>query len=438
MMRLGKDLLDELHRTLALPDLRPSQDEDSQSQEGVVHSFVSEFENWRNSGQGMIEPIFYSGAGAYSIQYLKLANGRYAHDREWIEEKKGISIDDIIHIHDRIVGLIPSFNADTIQGEGHSFEEECRYVLNAITFSIDDIPEIDDVLLESFLDLFSTIPGEYNVNSDFRGVGDYNAVNSSPIVKFSYEKYLLPLFGSLAESIYESPYYWMIEDETYKDIALYNRGKATESIVADMMTPIFGEKGIFQEVLIREGNRDITDIDILAVTGTKAVVIQAKSKKLTVPSRRGDQKSLKRDFQFAVQDAFSQALLCRDAILGNSHQFMHNGSDIGGLLSRIDEVFLLCVTGDTYPAVLFQVDRYLEKDDPDPHPVVMSLFDIDVAAYYLDNPFRLIHYIRQRTNHAEYFRTDSEISMLAFYMTQGLSPADGADLVFIEPGMSQL
>lgn len=419
MIRAGKELLEELHHA-------------------VIQDLMSGFETWSNSGQGMVEPIFYGGADAYSNQYLNFTKERYSEDFEWIEEHKGISIDDMICIHNRIVDLIPNFRTDTNQYSGLSFEGECRYLMTAFTFSMEDIQDIDSVLLEKFLDLFSIIPGESNINADFKSVGDYNAVNSRPLVKFTGGRYLLPLFATLSDSIYESPYYWMIEDKSYRDHALEHRGDATEKIVSGIIDRVFGTSNIFRGVLIREGNMDVTDIDILALVKTKAVIIQAKSKKLTVPSRRGDQKSLKRDFQLAIQDAYEQALLCREAILGKKHIFMHDGSEVTEVLANVDEVYLLCVTGDAYPAILFQVDRYLEKNDSDPHPVVMSIFDIDVVAYYLDNPFRLVHYIRQRTNHAGYFRTDSEMSMLAFYMTHGLSPVSTADMVFIEPGMSQL
>ena len=47
------------------------------------------YENWMDSGLGMVEPIFYGGEGAYDFQYLEMASKRYEPDEKWIREHKG-------------------------------------------------------------------------------------------------------------------------------------------------------------------------------------------------------------------------------------------------------------------------------------------------------------------------------------------------------------
>jgi len=42
------------------------------------------------SGQGMVEPIFYGGPGAYIFQYLEMARKRYAADEAWFQDQVGI------------------------------------------------------------------------------------------------------------------------------------------------------------------------------------------------------------------------------------------------------------------------------------------------------------------------------------------------------------
>ena len=114
-------------------------------------------------------------------------------------------------------------------------------------------------------------------------------------------------------------------------IGFQNRGIATEEIAYELLAQVFGESNVYRGVKIRKGKDDVTDIDVLAVEGSKAVIVQAKSKKLTEESRRGEGKKLKSDFQAAVQDAYNQALVSRKAVLEAGNTLLVDGK-------RIDQV----------------------------------------------------------------------------------------------------
>ena len=58
-----------------------------------------------------------------------------------------------------------------------------------------------------------------------------------------------------------------------------------------------------------------TDIDVLAIAGNKAIIVQAKSKRLTELSKTGDEDKLRSDFKDAVQKAYDQGLACRTAVI---------------------------------------------------------------------------------------------------------------------------
>jgi carbamoylphosphate synthase large subunit len=66
----------------------------------------------------------------------------------------------------------------------------------------------------------------------------------------------------------------------------------------------------------------ITDIDILAIAGNKAVIIQAKSKKLTQLSKTGNVTQIKEDFREAVQKAYDQGLICREAVINKNNKLV--------------------------------------------------------------------------------------------------------------------
>ena len=180
------------------------------------------------------------------------------------------------------------------------------------------------------------------------------------MVKLGDGKYFLPLFSNLAEAIYESPFYWMMNDNAYTNTAFRHRGDATEIITHNLLYAVFTRGTTYRGVNVKHGAKDVTDIDVLAVSGNKAIIVQCKSKKLTVKARAGNPDSLKSDFLKAVQEPYQQGLAARDALLSaNPNLTRPDGQQIR-LRWPIDEAYVVCVTGDHYPALLAQARAYLQ------------------------------------------------------------------------------
>ena len=201
---------------------------------------------------------------------------------------------------------------------------------------------------------------------------------------------------------------------------------------------MFGRPRVHRGVVVKKGRDDLTDLDVLAISGNKALIIQCKSKKLTLTARAGHAQTLRRDFMQAIQDAYDQALTGRRALLEGDCTFADSDGNRVRLPKVIDEVYILCVTGDHYPAVIPQARTYLSKGDQDPHPVMMSVFDLDVVTHYLCDRFDFLYYIRQRSNHADYSLADNEMALLGFHLGHKLYPNPDATSIMIDPGYSQL
>jgi hypothetical protein len=391
------------------------------------------FRNLFGSGQMMQEPIFYSGSGAYDFQYKELAVKKYAYDAAWIKKEKGFSIARATQI---------ATDLKSLAGKKHgmikkpsSFEDYCRQIFGIFCLSLQDLSGGDEAEDKSFLAAFSFKPG--TVNENLQALGQYNALSSHPIISLEENLFYLPVHYLLVESLYESPFYWTL-NTSYEPQASNNRGKATEDIAYDMLLPVFGA-GLFKNITIqRSKGQDATDIDILAVAGNKAIVFQAKSKRLTELARRGDTARLKKDFDEAVQAAYNQGLICRQAILNNNSRLVDATGTELTLNEAINEVYLVCVTSDNYPAIKNQVDMYLSRQPGDPHPICMSVFDLDIIAYYLADPFEFLYYIRQRINHYTYFKAASEVAFLGFHLNQKLFASEDAQQIAIDEGFAQL
>ena len=427
------ELLDELHRWCSFPTVNnPGQSPGVRHD--PAHGLVETYRAWMLSGQGMVEPIFYGDPGAYIFQYLEMAAKRYAADEAWFQDKVGIGLSSILHIADAVHGL----SRDRLQKVDlcSSHEQVCRAVLSAMSFRPEEIPEIERNTLDNFFSRFSFAPG--TVSQEFDSMGAYNKVHSHPAVALGDGRYWVPLLPNLAESIYESPFYWMIQDEQYADTALRNRGDATEIITRDLLVPVFGRTRVHRGVVVRKGRTDITDLDVLAISGNKALIVQCKSQKLTLTARAGHGQKLRNDFMRAVQGAYGQALKGRHALLRGDCTLTDSAGNAVHLPNDVDEVYILCITGDHYPAVITQARFLLNKGDEDPNPVMMSVFDLDVVSFYLRDRFDFLYYIRQRSTHAAYFVADNEKALLGFHLKHKLFPDDESPERKIEPVYSQL
>ena len=426
------ELLEELHLSLTL-FMPPSSSREADAQDKLA-DILQKYQDWMNSGKGMVEPIFYGGEGAYAFQYLEMASKKYAADEQWIQENKGASIEAFAEIAQHLEQLTLE-RLRTI-GYGIALAEECKGVLSAMTFGLEEFPTTSRQSLEHFIKAFSSAPGD--INQGFNAIADYNEVYSRPIVALGDGQYCIPILPNLPKAIYESPYYWMIEDDQYRDAALSNRGDATESVTHDMMVPISDPVGFSEESRSERGKTDITDIDVLAVSGNKAVIAQCKSKKLTIDARRGDGTALRNDFTMAVQDAYDQAIRARRALIDGGCSLSDADGAVISLPDKVDEVYILCVTGDHYPAVITQARIFLKRQGKDRHPILLSIFDLDLVSYYLKDRYEFLYYLRQRSAHAIHFMADSEISLLGFHLRHKLYPDESSTMTGVDPGYGQL
>ena len=427
------ELLEELHFSWDFPNT-------TQSGHGLNISDFSApdlgqaYEQWMSSGNGMVEPIFYGDPGAYIFQYFEMAVKRYSLDQDWIENDVGINLTTIIDIAnsfhqvtlDRLNSIDPEASPD----------QRIKSLFNAMSFHPDDLPGFGRHAVDRFFDRFSFIPGM--VNQQFDAMASYNVVHSHPALALGDGRYCLPLLTNLAQSVYESPFYWMMEDSQYKDTSLTNRGDTTEIITHDLLSPVFGAARVHRGVKVKKGSTDVTDLDVLAFSGNKALIVQCKSKKLTLTARAGDGQTLRKDFMQAVQDAYDQGTKGRNALLlGDCELEDEQGNSIK-LPRGTDEVYILCVTGDHYPAVITQARVFLQKQEDGPHPIMMSIFDLDVVTFYLNNRFDLLYYLRQRTIHESHFTTESEMNLLGYHLKHKLFPTAEATLTWITTDYTQL
>ena len=174
---------------------------------------------------------------------------------------------------------------------------------------------------------------------------------------------LSPGYVSLTEASYDSPFYWMGADKTYADVAMAHRGEFTEAFTAGRLERVFGTDKVFHNIDIWDSKarkKKLGEIDVLVLIGDRALVVQPKSKKLTLEARKGNDLQLQSDFKSAVQDACDQAFECSKHLVSGKGEFADSAGKEILVPSPLKHIHPVCVVADHYPALSFQARQFLK------------------------------------------------------------------------------
>jgi hypothetical protein len=421
-------LLKELHSAMGSPFL------DQVAPENLKDSDFNPFAY----GSALKEPIFYSGEAAYAFQLRDLALPKYAADNEWLLRNKGFFINDahqvvqsFVEVQNRKLTELPTILMQKPRAKWS--------VLEGFSVTPDEIATEKGLDLERVQRVLSAfaLPHD-NFNSGFRSLHDFNACTGAPLIERAPGSFILFSYHALANSLYESPFYWMLDDPQYKEIASANRGDFAEQFVRERFSLVFGDKRVFQGVKVFESKgKERTDIDVLALFGNCAIVVQAKSKKLTLEARQGNDGQIKIDFKKAVQEAYDQGHEAAIALLDPTYKYLDSkGQSVQ--LRLPTEVFIITVLSESYPALAFQSRQFLRYQNTDAiaAPIITDVFAIDVMTEMLDSPLWFVDYLRRRTMYTEKLYVPDELTALALHLRQNLWLGDGYDLVQLTDDIS--
>jgi hypothetical protein len=485
-------LLEELHNSFNIPHLEAMNEVLSKKYENP--DFQATHKKFFSHAKFMEEPIFYCGDGVYDVQYLDFIEKKYEYDKDWLQNNRGFDIEEskqivtaikdilgkkgkkvhLFFLQESIPALIEKKKQENpeedIENTIEEFIPKLQYYQYRELFVIDEnienngsedkkrtaawnnfydglvdlftISKYDfdsDINLTAFLQNFSIEPSKA-CNESFNGPGDYNLINSHPIITLSDDRYFVPNVFLVFEALYESPFYWMLEDSSYKKQLTDNRGTVGEKIAYDLLVPVFGRANTFKSVKVKKSDfgtttkksDDLTDIDVFCILGSKALCVQVKSKKLTLLAKKGSDEHLQQDFKAGVQDAYNQGLVTRLAVLDDLAKYFDSNDNEIILPEGIDEVYLMCITTENFPALTHQAWHLLSKKEKDPYPIVCTIFDLELIAHYLSDPYDFLYYIRQRTTLANYFLGDEEMVFLGFHLSNKLWKNPRADMEVLD------
>ena len=382
-------------------------------------------------GEALREPIIYGPESAYEFQYLDLAVERYSADNGWLRHNRGFSIEDAVSVIKAVVAVRAGAMEASLRGL-RTIAPGRRNLLAAFTVGVGEVAAECGLGLETVsavLDAFVLRGGD----ADFATASDFNAAAATPLIEVGVGRYLLFQNYTLAEAVYTAPSYWMAEDRHYRDTHSDHRGKFAERFCKERLSVVFGRDCVFANVKLLSGKRLLGEVDVLVLYGDRGIVVQAKSKRLTIAARKGDLRKARADFAKAVQHANDQGFACAGS-LSNPDCVLESEDGIRiTVRGELKEVYVVCAVSDSYPALTFQARHFLNYETTEriQPPLVADVFLIDVLAEMLPTPLRFLSYLNRRANYHKKILAPDELGVLAVHLRENLWIDNDTDMLAI-------
>jgi len=375
------------------------------------------------------ESVFYAAESAYDFQYLDMAEEKYSLDNSWFIEKMGFTCGDMVSVGRSIESIIGRQVSDVLRrGKGMLNDE----ILSAYEVPIELIvteTDLSDSKVRTIIDLFSSIESS---NENFKNMSDFNIFNAKPIIRIGDLHYCFSNY-SLAQSIYETPFFWMNSDKKYRPKSAQHRGQFVEDYVYKKMVSVFGTDNVFKNIfIVNDNNETLGEIDVVVSFSDSVIIYQAKSKKLTIEARKGNDNAIQKDFQSSIQDAYDQGVSCAQLIISGAQLADQNFKKFN-LAAPVSRCYIIPIISEHYPSLSFQVHQYLTTTITNEiyPPFIMDVFLLDVLTEFLETPLYFLSYIDRRSTYNMKILSSHELTVFSLHLKQNLWIDDGCDMFML-------
>ncbi|MBB1376900.1 SEC-C domain-containing protein [Pseudoalteromonas sp. SR43-2] len=386
-----------------------------------------------SSGEMLREAIFYGGESAFQFQYRDLCLKKYKKDSDFFLIHKGYTLQQAYDVIYCLEGL-QNKHLNCNMKEMITKDPSDWTFLPAFTFTYEEVVKAcrhDLSIVKNILDSFTAS----GLNETYASIDSFNTTNAYPIIKINEEEFLLLQYYSLVEAFYETPFFWFLENSNYKSTALKNRGDFTEEFAYERLIRVFGKGNVHKNINIYGADGNIAgEVDVLVTYADRAIVLQAKSKKLTLQARQGNKSNLESDFEKAVQAAYGQAYSCAEFMLEpDKYTFKHEDGTQLKRIVKYKEIYIICLVSDHYPALFTQSKQFLKTQESESivSPYVMDVFFLDTLTEMLDRPFHFLSYINRRATYDKQVHASFELTVLSYHLRKNLWIEDDLSYMYL-------
>ena len=293
----------------------------------------------------------------------------------------------------------------------------------------------------AFLNLFTISEN----NQNFRYYTEENPVSTHPIFKIN-DQVLLNLNNRFLMNAIYILLNNILEKSRKKGKFFKTRSIESENKTMTMFKVLFKDRASYFQNIFEEPNKQF-EHDILIIFEKNIFIIEVKSSKKREPLRDPKRafKRIEDDFnrENGIQKAYEQALHLKNRILNNKQTilFDERGNVRTEILrDLISEIYLICVTRESFGVIATNLSLLLTKPDEEKYPWCVNIFDletiIDGFCYKKLKPEDFIYYLKKRSElHKVIFAID-ELDIAGYFLCYGDFKdieSKRADRVFLSP-----
>jgi len=292
-------------------------------------------------------------------------------------------------------------------------------------FSVSDIKKrFGEEKTIAFLNLFTISEN----NQNFRYYTEENPVSTHPIFKIN-DQVLLNLNNRFLMNAIYILLNNILEKSTEKEKFFKTRSIESENKTINIFKDLFKNRADYFQNIFEDPNKQF-EHDILIIFEKIIFIIEVKSGKKREPLRDPEKafKRIEDDFnrENGIQKAFEQALRLKNKILNNKKTILYDerGNVKTEILrDSIDEIYLICVTRESFGFIATNLSLLLTKPDEEKYPWCVNLFDleniIDGFCYKKLKPENFIYYLNKRSElHKIIYATD-ELDIAGYFLCYG-------------------
>ena len=286
--------------------------------------------------------------------------------------------------------------------------------------------------LENFLNRMSVSLGSVR-ESDFTFPYEHNPIHESPILEHNGE-YIIPHFNAFYRALAETYYYDLISHPEYGSQDEHGGefgqkwGNYVEEWGQDSLLKLFPEEDVFMnpEYTI---NGDRYESDIVILHNETCIVIECKTQKLTLPTRRGDYQKVRDDVLSGIGEGHDQASrFINNLQNGEVTEITTNNGTVSVDGTSINQYLPIILLREQYDWIgtteygsITNISNNL--------PYVASVYDLEVICECLNSPERFSDYIEKRieVSRAQKLASPDELDYLGAYLDNGLEVLDMQD-----------
>jgi hypothetical protein len=292
-------------------------------------------------------------------------------------------------------------------------------------FSVSDIKQrFGEEKTIALLNLFTISEN----NQNFRYYTEENPVSTHPIFKIN-DKELLNLNNRFLMNAIYILLNNILEKSRKKGKFFITRSIESENKTMTMFKVLFKNRASYFQNIFEEPNKQF-EHDILIIFEKNIFIIEVKSSKKREPFRDPKRafKRIEDDFnrETSIQKAYEQALHLKNRILNNKKTilFDERGNVTTEILrDSINEIYLICVTRESFGIIATNLSLLLTKPDEEKYPWCVNIFDletiIDGFCYKKLKPEDFIYYLNKRSELHKIIYAIDELDVAGYFLCYG-------------------